>query len=366
MRSPSSELVLNSLYDMIEGLEDGARLPTVRDLMKSFRVSQAAVQEAFNRLRDEGLVTSRVGRGTYVVKGGETSGPIGGTRGVTGPESLLILSNSSMNERCLLVQSRIVAELSAEGGKVVQLSYHDTDHLLDILASVPRFEAAILQSHYENIPVRLLDLMQRKTKALVIDGHTVSGVDVDRVGTDWEEALGHALDHLTALGHRRIGLVSLDTQAQPILAVRRAIARIDNWRGAAVEIAPPFLLKGVRHPTQGIADALRRALEAEDARGGAPCTALVFVGISDAAGIRETMQAHRARTGRGVSAYLLGHIDVASEHLDHFTMAGSSQAEAAGELLATIRRRLANPSAPPQIAYLRCTEAAGASTAPPE
>ena len=175
----ASESVLSHLRDLIDQLEDGARLPTVRDLMKRLGVSQGAVQGALSRLRHDGLVSAHVGRGTYVVKSGSSETPDRQTK-VAAPsrrnalDSLLILSNASMNERCILVQNQIIANVTAEGGKVVQMSYHDTDHLLRMLESVPDFAAAILQSHYERIPVRLLNLLQAKTRALVLDGHDSS------------------------------------------------------------------------------------------------------------------------------------------------------------------------------------------------
>ena len=66
----SADIVLEALYDLIAVSEDGARLPTVRDLMRRYQVSQAVVQGAVGKLRGQGLLTSQVGRGTYVVKGG--------------------------------------------------------------------------------------------------------------------------------------------------------------------------------------------------------------------------------------------------------------------------------------------------------
>jgi DNA-binding LacI/PurR family transcriptional regulator len=367
----ASESVLSHLRDLIDQLEDGARLPTVRDLMKRLGVSQGAVQGALSRLRHDGLVSAHVGRGTYVVKSGSSETPDRQTK-VAAPsrrnalDSLLILSNASMNERCILVQNQIIANVTAEGGKVVQMSYHDTDHLLRMLESVPDFAAAILQSHYERIPVRLLNLLQAKTRALVLDGHTVCGVDIDRLGTDWEEALDLALEHLTAIGHRRIGLVSLDTDAQPILSARRAFSRLSHWRGTTMELAHPILLRDVRHPSQQVGEALARALSEEIGQDGSfPFTALIFLGISDAIGIRQSLGTLGVSVPEDLSVHLLGHFDVPTEHFEQFTIAGSSHREAADGLLAALKRRLAAPDLPPQITYLTCRQVLRASTQAP-
>jgi DNA-binding LacI/PurR family transcriptional regulator len=363
VRKSSSDLVLRSLYDLIDGLEDGARLPTVRELMRSFHVSQAAVQRAFGSLAAEGLVTSQVGRGTFVIRSG---GMAPGAPGRAGKalDSLLILSNASMNQRCVLVQNHIVEEMAAGGSKVVQLSYHNTGHLLEILGSLPRFDAAILQSHYENIPVRLLHLLQEKATALTVDGHSLSGVDIDRVGTDWEDALQLALRHLEGLGHREIGLISLGAMAQPILSVRRAFERAARERRRDLRLHAPILLKNVVHPSQDVGDALKKALAGlRGPDGTLPFTAVVLVGISDTFGVAQALDKLGIPVPEALSVYILGHRDVAAEHLDRFTVAGSSHRDAAEQLMSTIRNRLGAPAMPPQIVYLPCDETVRGSTA---
>jgi DNA-binding LacI/PurR family transcriptional regulator len=358
-----------SLRDQIARLDDGARLPTVRELMRSHKVSQATVQEALIRLREEGLLTSQVGRGTYVVKDGNAAAQHdAGTGTGTGKhlDSLLILSNASLNERCVLVQNHIVGHLSRTGSKVVQISYHNTGHLLDILTSVPDFDAAILQSHYENIPIRLLNLLQGKTRALVVDGNSVAGVDIDRVGTDWEEALDLALEHLSELGHRSIALVSLDSMAQPILSVRRAFERISRRHKTDWEHIESIALGGVLHPTQQVGDALKTALGAlVDRHGRLPFTAMATLGISDSLGIRQCLTEMAISCPQDLSLFVLGHHDVPTEHFGFMSMAGSSYLAAAKSLIEVIYKRIDAPRAAPQIVYLDCIAEFRESTGAP-
>jgi DNA-binding LacI/PurR family transcriptional regulator len=359
MRKQSSDAVLESLHDLIDRSSDGERLPTVRDLMRDHRVSQAAVTAALDALRGEGLVSSHVGRGSYVVKR-EGHAPDGAM-----PRTLLILSNASMNERGVMVQNRLVDEMAAEGGKVVQISYHDTDQLLAILDSTPRFDAAILQSHFESIPVRLLTLLKAKSKALVADGHSISGIDVDRVGTDWEEALDMAVSRLADLGHARIALISADIEAQPILSARRAFVRIARAAGIKDGHAYRIVLPGMTYPNQRVADRLERALGdlIADSGGRLPFTGAVFLGQSDGAGLRDGLGRLGLRVPEELSVCLLGHRDVPSEHQEVLTMAGSTASEAAAALLSTLRRRLEDPGAPPRIVFLGVDETVRASVA---
>jgi DNA-binding LacI/PurR family transcriptional regulator len=351
----SYQTVLAALRDLAYKLEDGARLPTVRDLMKRHKVSQATVQQAFAELKREGLLVSQVGRGTYLRRPGEGEPPPASPRPVDDLSTLLMLSSSRMNERCVLVQNQIVSSLTGEGARIVQMSWHDTDHLMQILHSVPRFDAAILQSHYDVIPIRLLALLREKTRAVVVDGHSLAGIDVDRVGTDWEEAVELALAELTRLGHRRVGLVTIDSPAQPILAVRRAFARLDNWRGTGLVPHPPVVLSGIANPTLQVADALSQTLSGLRGPDGAlPFTALLTLGISDGAGIREALSRLGLDGPDCPSVFVLGHHDVPSEHFGTLAIAGSSHVEASAALLDTIRQRIASPLAPPRVTFLAC------------
>lgn len=365
MRNGSANIVLRTLYEMIEHLDDGARLPTVRELMKKHQVSQATVQEALDHLKGEGLLVSQVGRGTYVTRRGTVRGGDGG-RGA-GLDSLLILSNASMNERGVLVQNHIVEEMSRQDSKVVQISYHHTDHLLEILSSIPDFDAAVLQSHYESIPVRLLHLLQQKTKALVVDGHTVAGVDIDRIGTDWEDALEMALPHLVDLGHRSFGLVSINTMAQPLLAARRAFGRHAAIERGRFNFHPPIVLERVHHPSHSVSDAVAETLAPLlSADGRLPFTALLTLGISDTLGLTQGLQRLGIEWPDDLSVVVLGHRDVPSEHLGVMTIAGSSQRKAAEKLIETIRRRIEQPLLSPQIVHLHCEQVVRNSTAKPK
>lgn len=359
--SASASRLYRSLLDLIEALDDGERLPTVRALMAEHRVGQAVVQEAFQRLKEDGLISSQVGRGSFVTRPDKRpavrsrSGEIG---------SLLILSSATMNERAMRVQSRIIDEMRAQGGSLVQLTWHDSAHLLDLLQSIPSFDAAILQSHFEVMPLRVLALLQRKARALVVDGHSIAGLDMDRVGIDWEEAIAAALDHLTELGHRRIRLICIDSEAQPVLQARRYFARLRDWRGHQVQL-DQVVLSGHRHPSLPVAQALAPHLATLTPGAPQRPTALMTLGISDALGLREALTSAGLKRPSDISVAVLGHPDVATEHLGEFTIFGGTHLEAAQELFTILRHRLRDPEAPPSIRYLKIHQLLGKSTAPP-
>ncbi|MGV4797110.1 GntR family transcriptional regulator [Rhizobium sp. F40D2] len=58
----------------------GERVPTVRQLMRDFSLTQPNVERALSALKDEGLIAAHVGRGTFFTGGTE---PAAVTRRVT-------------------------------------------------------------------------------------------------------------------------------------------------------------------------------------------------------------------------------------------------------------------------------------------
>ena len=78
--------VIQRLRRLIADQPPGTRLPTVRDLMRSFAVGPLTVQRAFRHLLREGLIDAQPGRGTFVAArpvGAEAQAPDTGWQAVT-------------------------------------------------------------------------------------------------------------------------------------------------------------------------------------------------------------------------------------------------------------------------------------------
>jgi DNA-binding LacI/PurR family transcriptional regulator len=365
----SSDVILSELRLLIDRLDDGAKLPTVRDLMRRFSVSQGTVQEALRELRSAGSLSSHVGRGTFVVKSRPAEARAPYHRGAKDRSkhltSYLMLSSSRLNERGVRVQNGIQTTLSQEGIDVVQMSYQDTDQILKLLRNGPEFGVAILQSHFETVPVRLLNMLQEKSRVIVADGHSISGIDLDTVGTDWTDAIDDAVEHLTELGHRRIGFVTIDSQGSPIVAARRYFAKMDDWRGTGLKVHPPMTL-AITDPTLPAAAPLSELLKTLlNENGRLPFSALLCLGVTDGAGIGQAMHDMDIKVPATLSVHLLGHRDVPSEHFQVFSMSGPASSETIPTLIHCIKERLANPVAPPRVTYLPIERSVRESTARP-
>src|SRR3989475_5529748 len=110
----------NQTSDLEQFLEElagsanaGDRLPTIRDLMRRFGVSQAVVQRAFEKLRAQGSIASQVGRGTYFISNGETATSTASAASPTTRSVLLFRRSFSVVRGRMLVewlQRRFTAE----------------------------------------------------------------------------------------------------------------------------------------------------------------------------------------------------------------------------------------------------------------
>lgn len=365
----TGQLVRGKLRQLVDELEDGARLPTVRELMRRFSVSQGTVQSALHELRESGKLSSQVGRGTFVVK---TDQPQRLTKPraevVESAESdlmgYLMLSSSGLSGRSIIVQNGIYRALLDEGVDVVQMSYQDAGQLLRLLSTAPGFGAAILQSQYEVVPIRLLNLLKNKAGTIVADGHSISGLDIDVVGTDWTEAMDSALEHLTALGHRDIGLVTIASKAWPILAARRYFERAGNWRGTGLRVHPAMELRNVHNPSHSIIAPLKAAFaELKKKPGKLPFTALLCLGITDGAGLRDSFSDMGIAVPDDISVSVLGHCDVPSEHHHTFSIFGPTADETIAEIVNCIKERRKHPDSSPNIVYLPISHKLNCSTA---
>ena len=98
---------------------EGEKLPTIRQLMQDFGLSQALVQRVFDALRAEGLIVSQVGRGTFFTGGRPSEGPQP-ERATGGGRSVILLRRPLQNLRGRLVLGTADGWLKADGETIYQ------------------------------------------------------------------------------------------------------------------------------------------------------------------------------------------------------------------------------------------------------
>lgn len=347
------------LESMARSAAPGDRLPTVRNLMTRFGVSQGVVQKAMAGLKARGLISAEVGRGTYFAGAAE---PAIGTNPLTESRapSVLLLRRATSLRRGKRVLERLQARFQADGWRVVEMSYTDPRDALAILRTLPKFDCCVVQSTFETISIEMLVALQRKTRSIVIDGAALSGTEADAVGLEWGTSVGLTLERLERLGHSEIGLVTtshfllaselgrrqfLGSGGEPD---RRMIVGIPAWPHQDYE----------RLAVDQIA-ALRRA------DGSFPFSALIVWGIESGQLFRKLLADRGLSVPGDLSVVLLGRTDLTSEHADFFDCIGSSTASQAEKLYQTIQRRRNDAEAEYRTFYLDSEIRDGRSIAAP-
>lgn len=364
MRNTSSDLE-QFLDQLARDARPGDRLPPIRDLMRRFGASQMLVQRAFQSLKARGLIASQVGRGTYfqvegapaiVSAGGASAGARSSVR------SVLLLRRSISIVRGRVLLEGLQRRFTADGHRVLEVSYTDPDHARTVLKGLPSFDACVIQSTFKTITIDVLAALREKTEVLAVDGAALAGTDVDAVGMEWGEPLATAIALLQRQGHSRIAYA---TTSQPFLASQLGRRRFDYLQntltGVELQAITVPHLPDENYET-GLVDMIKTSL---DASGRPPFTALVAWGIEDGVKFRRLLSDIGLTIPASLSVVLLGRTDLANEHADFFDTIGCSVADQIECLYAAITARWAEPSTPYGVRLIPVATRSGQSIAAP-
>jgi hypothetical protein len=372
MPNATSELE-RFLDELARDAQPGDQLPTIRELMRRFGASQVMVQRAFENLKARGLIASQVGRGTHFLADGRPASTVSGPGVRAGANatysgharlpavrSVLLLRRSISIARGRVLVESLQRRFTAEGHRVLEVSYTDPDHARTVLKSLPRFDACVVQSTYKTITIDLLAALREKSEVVAVDGAALVGTDVEAVGMEWGEPLAEAISLLQQRGHRRIACAST---SHPFLATQLGWRRFDSLQKTLTDvelhaIAVPLL------PDQDYASRLVDSIKASlDAAGRPPFTALVAWGIEDGDKFRQLLADIGITVPSTLSVVLLGRTDLANEHADFFDTVGCSVADQVESLYQAIQARWADPACPYGVRLIPITRRAGQSTA---
>ncbi|SMX25249.1 substrate-binding domain-containing protein [Boseongicola aestuarii] len=207
---PSGTNFVDTLRAEFAGLAAGTRVPTIRDVAARYSISQFSVQRAFESLKEEGLIQSFVGRGSFIAGGDQSHSTDIAGRGAR----VLIISHSTPSSRGTEITLLLQAALLEGGHKPICVSYADVSDLHDLLGK-GGFDVCVLQPRRSILPVEALALLKSKARHMIVEGRQLEFLDVDVIVRNRAKSIALALRHLRELGHERIGLLteSLDAAA---------------------------------------------------------------------------------------------------------------------------------------------------------
>ncbi len=350
------------LDDLARNAEAGARVPSIRDLMRRFGVSQAIVTRAFDVLRDRGLIASAVGRGTFFQAGVAQAERHTAAKPVRANRSVLILRRTASVQRGRVLIGALQRRFTEAGHRVMELSYTDFQHAHEVLRGLPSFDACVIHSTFETITIGMLATLRDKVGALAVDGASLIGIDVDAVGMEWGEPLGAATDFLQQQGHRQIAYA---TTTHPFLANQLGLRRWAKLRNGqpALDLQT---LSVPNLPYDGYEAALIAQIKAQlNAAGQLPFTGLVCWGIEDGRRFRALLSDIGVEVPTQLSVVLLGRADLDNEHADFFETFGCNVSDQIDALYAAINSRWEQPGRPYGLELIPLARRAGRSVGRP-
>lgn len=200
---PNGTNFVETLRSEFAGLPAGSRVPTIREVAARHSISQFSVQRAFEALKEDGLIQSFVGRGSFIAGGDQAQEATGSIKGAR----VLIVSHSTPSIRGTDITSHLQAALLEAEHKPICVSYTDVTDLHDLLGK-GGFDVCILQPRRSILPVEVLALLKSKARQMIVEGRQLELLDVDVIVRNRAKSVAMALRHLRELGHERIGLVT--------------------------------------------------------------------------------------------------------------------------------------------------------------
>lgn len=358
-RTPKDGLwvtIAAELRRRISGLAPGARLPTVRDLMKEFTVSQASVQTALDAIEADGLISSRVGRGTFVADPATTQ---------QRQKTIMVLRGDYPSRRGDDITRALQAAIGKTDHQGLVITYQDMEHAMDVLAPLKPSDGYILQPlGAASIPVSLLHFLRSRSPAVVVSEAEVGSLNVDGVYMDLLAQSALCVRHLRGLGHRRIAFIS----GEPLMGDQWRLAenhrQTAEWLGVAD--GDDLVLTCDTRPGE---DALRHMRERMDRliveRGKQlPFTAVICGSYVSALGALEAFKHHGVDVPKDISLVVTDNPDIEEARRAGLTLVGVPSPERAEIMLQCLMRRWDNPDLPYGTVLMKPTLAAGNSSGP--
>jgi len=336
------ENVLTRMRKLVASLPAGSKLPTIRQLTGQLNVSQYVLQQAMHQLRAENLVSSHVGKGTFV---GQISAAAESRN-----RRVLTLLYQNRYRRGDIVAHNIHQRLSMEGHQSLVLTYSNVADVIEMLRGGMHFDTCIVQPRAAPIPISLISLLKQRADNVLIEAYAGEQLDVDSVSNDPEATVRLIVEHLGALGHRRVAWLTEDTGNYFFERTARLFAMYCLGAGRSEEECP--IVRAPADPEMlGLRDMTGELRKLAGKGGRMSATAVVVASFSDGATIVQAFRELGLEIPRDIAVVRMGSPDLASDHMDTISIVGRTSRQAADTVLKRVFWRWENPDAPYQPYY---------------
>lgn len=213
-----------ALRRKIQRMEVGQPLPTVLELRKQYKCSQATVERALDRLRREGLIERPAGQLRLTVAA--TSDPALFRVAMIRPD----YPSTTFEEL-----SRAIIDAGKKRNWTFELESYRHLKGLQLARVIGDADGAVLLPNSEEFPAHLLNALRRPRKPLVIIQDPPPGLGISSVRIDDEQVGRMAVEYLAQIGHRRI-LLLISEPHSPSNNLRSA-----GWREAMEKLGEQHL-----------------------------------------------------------------------------------------------------------------------------
>lgn len=202
------------IKNLLSSIPDGGKLPTVRELMKMYSVSQVTVVRALSHLKKEKLISSCVGDGTYKARPPQSETTHTYDVGLFVHDNFTLFAKNTQEE--LLLRFR-EADLSCI------LHKYRWEDSLSALKFPPDIRCAVILPDKKTLSSAELFFLKQSAIPVIIAGLLLKGTDIDSVASDDELGGAIAAAHLISQGHRKLAVL------MPEPSIQTANDRIDGF-----------------------------------------------------------------------------------------------------------------------------------------
>ena len=196
-KTSKSEQLYRLLAERASQLGDGARFPTLREIMSEYRVSQFTAAPALKRMQRNGLIASHVGRGSFVIRGAT---PKKGAR--------ILYLRPDWPSHSIEAMERGMTGEALSRGYCCEVVRYPVD--ADIYRLLPDFEAdaVILDPiRFDSFTAEQLQILTSSVRPVVLCRSTLPVFNIKCVGSHLMETGMTAANYLYRKGHRRIAVI---------------------------------------------------------------------------------------------------------------------------------------------------------------